>query len=154
MILQFSQIFLTDARTFMTSSRLPDAASLYLYRYTIRPRVRSYGDSSTVTLSPGRILMKCIRILPEMCASTDVPVLELHPEHRVRERLDHRALDLDAFFFRHALNPQSSDRGADRISGPCPPTATVCSKCADSVPSRVTTVQPSGRRHDLVPPRR
>src|SRR5262245_7122155 len=39
----------------------------------IRPRVRSYGDSSTVTLSPGRILMKCIRIFPEMCARTRWP---------------------------------------------------------------------------------
>src|SRR5437667_6810100 len=46
------------------------ATPSYLYRYTIRPRFRSYGDSSTVTLSPGRILMKCIRILPEMWAST------------------------------------------------------------------------------------
>src|SRR5580765_6773378 len=62
-ILQCSQIFFTDERTFM--GRL-----LYLYRYTIRPRLRSYGESSTVTLSPGRILMKCIRILPEMWAST------------------------------------------------------------------------------------
>src|SRR5678815_4770863 len=39
----------------------------------MRPRVRSYGDSSTVTLSPGRILMKFIRILPEMCARTRCP---------------------------------------------------------------------------------
>src|SRR5262245_31032501 len=36
----------------------------------IRPRVRSYGDSSIVTLSPGRMRMKCMRILPEMWAST------------------------------------------------------------------------------------
>src|SRR2546425_2191518 len=42
----------------------------YLNRYVMRPRDRSYGESSTVTLSPGRILMKCIRILPEMCART------------------------------------------------------------------------------------
>src|SRR5213075_2132091 len=42
----------------------------YLRRYTIRPRLRSYGDSSTRTLSPGRMRMKCLRILPEMCAST------------------------------------------------------------------------------------
>src|SRR5947207_6376414 len=44
-------------------------ARAYLYRYTIRPRDRSYGDISTVTLSPGRSLMKCIRILPEVWAS-------------------------------------------------------------------------------------
>ena len=29
----------------------------YFARYVILPRVRSYGDNSTVTLSPGRILM-------------------------------------------------------------------------------------------------
>ena len=29
----------------------------YLYRKLIRPRVKSYGDSSTPTLSPGRIRM-------------------------------------------------------------------------------------------------
>ena len=29
----------------------------YLKRYVMRPRDRSYTDSSTVTLSPGRILM-------------------------------------------------------------------------------------------------
>ena len=32
------------------------------------PLVRSYGDICTVTLSPGRILIKFIRSLPEMCA--------------------------------------------------------------------------------------
>jgi hypothetical protein len=29
----------------------------YLYRKLIRPRVKSYGDNSTPTLSPGRIRM-------------------------------------------------------------------------------------------------
>ena len=29
----------------------------YLKRYVIRPLVKSYGDSSTVTRSPGKILM-------------------------------------------------------------------------------------------------
>src|SRR4051794_2945101 len=36
----------------------------------MRPRVRSYGESSTRTLSPGRMRMKCLRILPEMWART------------------------------------------------------------------------------------
>ena len=40
----------------------------YFLRYVILPRVRSYGDNSTVTLSPGSILMKCILIFPEMWA--------------------------------------------------------------------------------------
>src|SRR6266496_3862315 len=42
----------------------------YLYRYVIRPRSKSYGDNSTRTRSPGSILMKCFRILPEICART------------------------------------------------------------------------------------
>lgn len=29
----------------------------YLYRNVIRPRVKSYGDISTVTLSPGKMRM-------------------------------------------------------------------------------------------------
>ena len=40
----------------------------YLLLQVMRPRVRSYGDICTVTLSPGRILIKFIRSFPEMCA--------------------------------------------------------------------------------------
>src|SRR5207248_11646829 len=36
----------------------------------LRPRVRSYADSSTATLSPGKMRIKFFRILPEPCAST------------------------------------------------------------------------------------
>src|SRR6202162_5823007 len=36
----------------------------------MRPRFRSYGESSTATLSPGRMRMKFLRIFPETCAST------------------------------------------------------------------------------------
>src|SRR5437867_13229697 len=36
----------------------------------IRAFVRSYGESSTETLSPGTMRMKCLRILPEICART------------------------------------------------------------------------------------
>src|ERR1700738_2080012 len=39
----------------------------------MRPRLRSYGDSSTRTLSPGTTRMKFIRIFPEMCARTEWP---------------------------------------------------------------------------------
>src|SRR6266540_1580251 len=39
----------------------------------MRPRVRSYGDNSTRTRSPGRIRMKFIRSLPLMCANTRWP---------------------------------------------------------------------------------
>src|SRR5580765_4553342 len=72
MTLHLSQIFFTDARTFITQ---PSAVSRqltqdHLYRYTIRPRFRSYGDNSTATLSPGRMRIKFLRILPDTCAST------------------------------------------------------------------------------------
>src|SRR3989338_3620448 len=36
----------------------------------ILPRVRSYGDSSSMTLSPGRMRIKFILIFPETCAKT------------------------------------------------------------------------------------
>ena len=51
----------------------------------MRPRVRSYGDSSTVTLSPGRILMKFIRILPG-----DKVKVELSPYDLTRGRITYR----------------------------------------------------------------
>ena len=50
-ILHFSHIFLTEGLTFI---RIP---SFYLERHVMRPFVRSYGDISTVTLSPGRMRM-------------------------------------------------------------------------------------------------
>jgi len=37
----------------------------HLNRYVILPLDRSYGDNSTVTLSPGKILIKCMRIFPD-----------------------------------------------------------------------------------------
>src|SRR5580704_658469 len=82
MTLHLSQIFFTDALTFIQfsvpgsqfSASPKPAAELspsdHLYRYTILPRFRSYGESSTATLSPGKMRMKFLRIFPETCAST------------------------------------------------------------------------------------
>src|SRR4030042_1001298 len=39
----------------------------------ILPRLKSYGESSNFTLSPGSIRIKCMRILPETWASTRWP---------------------------------------------------------------------------------
>src|SRR5262245_15090077 len=54
----------------LTLKRLTSSASEetenYCSRKMIRAFVRSYGESSTETLSPGTILMKCLRILPEI----------------------------------------------------------------------------------------
>jgi hypothetical protein len=41
----------------------------FLPRQVMRPRDKSYGESSTVTLSPGRIRMKFIRSFPDIVAS-------------------------------------------------------------------------------------
>src|SRR5690349_12648512 len=53
-------------------------------------------------------------------------------KHGVRQQFDDRALYLDCVFARHV-----------RISGSSLVIRTVCSKCADAVPSAVHTVQPS-----------
>jgi hypothetical protein len=42
-----------------------------------------------------------MRIFPEMWTEHHVPVLELHPEHRVGEGLDDLPLHLDRFFLGH-----------------------------------------------------
>ena len=42
---------------------------IYLSLQIILPFVKSYGDNSNVTLSPGKILIKFIRNLPLMWAS-------------------------------------------------------------------------------------
>jgi hypothetical protein len=98
----------------------------------MRPLVRSYGEISQVTLSPTRILIKFLRILPDTCARITceagsartvravhwahslcvlagrghgeergwgaarlVGVVQLHAEVRIRERLEHHALQLE-----------------------------------------------------------
>src|SRR5262249_7422800 len=43
-------------------------------RKVMRPFVRSYGESATVTVSPGRMRMKCFRILPAMWAMISCPL--------------------------------------------------------------------------------
>ncbi len=87
-ILHLLHIFFTDALTFIFSStfviRYSEIAPRFhsafrnthsafrnhLVRYTILPRDKSYGESSTVTISPAKILIKCMRILPETWAKT------------------------------------------------------------------------------------
>ena len=52
-----SHIFFTDGLTFICISLASAVSRCYLNLYTTRPRVRSYGESSTFTRSPGRIRM-------------------------------------------------------------------------------------------------
>ena len=79
--LHFEHIFLTDALTFIIDYFLCRGANrtevlLHCYclcLYVILPLVGSYIESSTVTLSPGRILMKFICIFPDRCAIISLP---------------------------------------------------------------------------------
>src|SRR4029077_2262097 len=61
-----------------------------------------------------------------------VAVRQVHPEHCVRQQLDDRALYFNCVFARHV-----------KISGSSFVIKTVCSKCADGIPSPVRTVHPS-----------
>src|SRR2546428_7276970 len=86
-----------------------------------------------------------------------VAVLELDAEHRVRQRLDHRSLDLDRVFLGH--RPRIAGAvGADwpvRLVGTSRPfsvTATACSKCAARPPSWVTPAPPSAKIQTPPPP--
>src|SRR5256885_4261929 len=150
-ILQCSQIFFTDARTFMTlllssSSRtslvaIDDAAA--------RQVVRRHLDRDLVARQD---LDEVHPHLARDVGQQPVAVLQLHAKRRVRERLDHGAFDLDALFFRQTDPFYRSSASTERISGPFGPTATVCSKWADHRPSFVATVQPSGRVTTANPP--
>ena len=87
MILHLSQRFFTDGWTFIGMllkyraasprwtprahhHRGPGLLDGYLCSQVIRPRLRSYGVNSTVTLSPAITRMTRVRILPDTWAST------------------------------------------------------------------------------------
>mgnify|MGYP003296073972 CR=1 FL=1 len=49
------------------------AQNYYFALQVILPRLRSYGDNSNLTLSPGSILIKFILNLPDICACNLCP---------------------------------------------------------------------------------
>src|SRR2546426_6052313 len=61
-----------------------------------------------------------------------MPVGELDSKHRIRQKLDNLAFYFNCVFARHV-----------KISGSSLVIKTVCSKCAEGIPSAVRTVQPS-----------
>src|SRR5438094_8610650 len=65
-------------------------------------------------------------------SQNEVPIGQFHPEHRIRQELDHFAFYFNCVFPRHV-----------RISGSSFVIKTVCSKWADGIPSAVQAVQPS-----------
>src|SRR5260370_21855458 len=71
-----------------------------------------------------------------------VSIRQLNSKHRIRQELDHFAFYFNCVFARHV-----------RISGSSFVIKTVCSKCADGIPSAVRTVQPSSRSLTAAVPR-
>ena len=61
-----------------------------------------------------------------------MPIWQLDPEYGIGQKLYDRALYFNCVFARHV-----------RISGSSLVIKTVCSKCAEGIPSAVRTVQPS-----------
>jgi len=122
-ILQCSQSFFTDARTFIlkfSSSRSKSAPATNHRASTAVSHVRrtQTGDGF---VAPG----------PPQSQQT-VTVGQLHAIRPVRQRLGHDTFNLEGICSGHV-----------KISGSPSVIRTVCSKWADSEPSCVTTVQPS-----------
>src|SRR5690349_2733507 len=137
--LQFSQRTFTDGRTFMSSSLLlepvrdPAAGEVVRRQLDLHAVARQDADEIHAHLAAD-------------VRQDTVTALQLHAEHRVRQRLHHGALDLDRVFFRHAPSQATWTERPVRLvntSGSASVTAMVCSKCAARLPSRVTAVQPS-----------
>lgn len=59
---------------------------------------------ATVTTSPGRMRMKCLRSLPGDVGDDLVPIIELDAELRVGKGLHHLALNEKRFFFGHRVS--------------------------------------------------
>lgn len=77
MTLHLSHIFFTDARTFMSclvSTRISVGEIHPFNNFVMRPRVRSTGDISTSTRSPGRKRTKFVTAGPARCAITSCSV--------------------------------------------------------------------------------
>src|SRR5512139_695637 len=142
MTLHLAQTFRTDGRTFMSFS----------------PSLRAVDDAPAGEVVrrqlhrdpvPREDLDEVHPHLPGYVGEHLHLVVEFDPEHRIRERLDHGPFDLDRFFLRHFpcffFLIHSIHHGRLNILVPSSVRATVCSKCAERLRSRVTTVHPSGR---------
>ena len=107
-ILQCSQSFLTDARTFIFKSFRFDNNA---------PFDKSNGDISNLTSSPGASGAKLNLRLPGQKRQQPMPVGQFHPKHPVRQHFNYHAFNFDGIFSGHV-----------RISGSASVISTVCSK--------------------------
>src|SRR4051812_14427050 len=113
--LHLSQIFFTDGWTFTGAALIPvDRAPAPAPRGTSGGGLLVAVDDATAGQVVGRELhdhavlgQDADVVLPHLAADVGedlVAVLQLHAEHRVGERLDHTALDLDGpVLLRHVL---------------------------------------------------
>src|SRR4029078_3405363 len=91
---QRSHIGLTDGRTFISSVPVGDPTAVEVVRAELHLDLVAREDADVV-LPP----------LPGDRCENVVPGVELHPEHRARERLDDFAFNLDLLFLlRHFLS--------------------------------------------------
>src|SRR5437764_12998659 len=139
MTLHFLQMALTEARTFIACS--PHA----IRDPTTREVERRELDCDLVARRDPDVAQAHARgdVLQHL-----VPVFEVHPEHGVGHQLRHRAAHRDRVPIHCAWSLQSKLK----IYGPFPVTATECSTCAESRPSRVAAVHPSSLRKTSGPP--
>jgi hypothetical protein len=86
-----------------------------------------------------------------------VAVFDFNTEHGIRECFQNRALYFYRIFFSHNPVYQPTCFPGPylllRIQGPSAVTATVCSKCAERLPSSVTAVHPSASTVVALAPR-
>src|SRR5687767_1049167 len=170
--LHFTQILLTDALTFTTSSSVlrpfrwwgqtpsgSDPTTLFVPINDPPARQvvgRELHEDLVARKDPDEVLPHLSRYVREHLMF----VLQLHFEHRVRQRFDDRRHDLDRVFLRHAGTAAGSRdpavapiRPVPRTIAPAVPIATVYSKCADALRSRIRTVHPSRSTVTSPPPR-
>src|ERR1051325_7348350 len=151
--LQCSQIFFTDARTFMMAAPFSALRTRALLVPVNDPAARQVvGGHLHRDLVARQDLDEVHPHLARDVGQQPMAVLQLHAKRRVRERLDHGAFDLDALFLRQTDPFYCSSAIPERISAPPGPTGAVGSKCAGHRPSFVATVQPSGRVTTANPP--
>src|SRR5277367_924 len=147
MTLHLSQIFFTDARTFMTA---PNPSWLLLVpvddpaaRQIVRAELHRYAITGK---NADEIFPHAARYMRQHL----VLVLELYLEHGVRQGLNNRCHYFNRVFLRQTLSRfrrfcagSTQSAYCVKIVAPSAVTATVCSKCALKLPSCVTAVQPS-----------
>src|SRR5439155_15552503 len=100
MTLHLSQIFLTDARTFMISS-------LFITIHDATPS-KVVGRKLHCNLIAGKNAYEVLAHLAGYMRQHLMLVFQFYPKHRIGQWFDYRSHDFDRVFFTHALLVVSS----------------------------------------------